>query len=47
MNDMLVPWKYEITTATGEHYLNYFQCIEAIKLELHYQVFMEAKKNKA
>ena len=34
MSDMLVPWMYEIKSVTGEKHLHYFECLEAIKLEL-------------
>ncbi len=42
MSEMIVPWGYEIKTLTGEQYLHYFQCLEAIKLELYYKIFIEA-----
>jgi hypothetical protein len=39
MNEMLVPWMYEVKTVSGEQYLDYFNCIEAIKLEFSFQIF--------
>ena len=43
---MLVPWKYEVKTVTGNQFLEYFQCLEAIKLEISYRFFLEVMKNK-
>ncbi len=47
MSDMVVSWKYEIMTVTGEQYFAYFQCLEAIKLEISFQFFLHAMKYKA
>ena len=47
MSNMLVSWKYEIKTLTGQQYFEYFQCLEAIKLEISYQVFLKALKYKS
>ena len=46
MSEMIVSWKYEIKTVTGEQFLEYFQCLEAIKLEISYRFFLVALKNK-
>ena len=47
MSDMVVSWKYEIKTVTGEQYFEYFQCLEAIKLEISFQFYLHAMKYKA
>ena len=46
MSEMVVPWLYEIESISGEQFLHYFQCLEAIKLELYYQVYLEAMKKR-
>ena len=46
MSEMIVSWKYEIETITGELILEFFECFDSIKLELSYQVFLHAMKNK-
>ena len=46
MSDMVVFWKYEIKTITGEQYFEYFQCLEAIKLEISFQFYLHAMKYK-
>ena len=47
MSEMVVSWKYEIKTITGEQYFAYFQCLEAIKLEISFQFYLHAMKYKA
>ena len=44
MSDMVVSWKYEIKTVTGEQYCACFQCLEAIKLEISFQFFLHSMK---
>ena len=46
MSEMIVPWKYEVKTVGCEKFLEYFQCLEAIKLEISYRFFLFAMKNK-
>ena len=46
MSEILVSQKYVIITAEGLENFFLFQCIECIKLELGYQVFLSAMKNK-
>ncbi len=46
MSEMVIPWLYEIENVSGEQFFHYFQCLEAIKLELYYQVYIEAIKKR-
>ena len=46
MSEMIVSWKYVIITDEGLENLFLFQCIDSIKLELNYQVFMYLMKSK-
>ena len=43
---MIVSWKYVIITDTGLEKDFLFQCIDSIKLELGYQVFLHLMKSK-
>ena len=46
MSDFKVSWKYEIINLNREKRWELFQCDDCIKLELNYQVFLEAIKSK-
>ena len=46
MSKMIVSWKYVIITDEGLENLFLFQCIDSIKLELSYQVFLYLMKSK-
>ena len=46
MSEILVSWKYVIITAEGLENFFLFQCIDCIKLELGYQVFLHFMKSK-
>ncbi len=46
MNEMIVSWKYVILTDIGLEKFLLFQCIDSIKLELAYQVFLHLMKTK-
>ena len=47
MSEMLVSWKYLINTDFGLEKSILFQCIDCIKLELSYQVFLQTIRFKA
>ena len=47
MSEMIVSWKYVIITEKGLEKFFLFQCIDSIKLELSYQVFLHLIKSKA
>ena len=46
MSEMIVSWKYVIITDKGLEKDFLFQCIDSIKLELTYQVFLHLIKSK-
>jgi hypothetical protein len=46
MSEMIVSWKYVIITDKGLEKDFLFQCIDSIKLELSYQVFLHLMKSK-
>ena len=46
MSEMIVSWKYVIITDKGLEKFLLFQCIDSIKLELTYQVFLHLMKSK-
>ncbi len=46
MTEMIVSWKYVIVTDKGLEKDFLFQCIDSIKLELSYQVFLHLMKLK-
>ena len=46
MSEMIVSWKYVLITDIGEEKFHLFQCIDSIKLELTYQVFLHLMKTK-
>ena len=46
MTQMIVSWKYVIITDKGLEKEFLFQCIDSIKLELSYQVFLRLMKSK-
>ena len=46
MTQMIVSWKYFIITDKGLEKEFLFQCIDSIKLELSYQVFLHLMKLK-
>ncbi len=46
LSDMIVSWKYVIITEEGLKSLFSFQCIDTIKLELSYQVYLHFMKSK-
>jgi hypothetical protein len=46
MSEMIVSWKYVIITDKGLEKDFLFQCIDSIKLELNYQVFLHLMKLK-
>ena len=46
MSEMIVSWKYVIITDIGIEKLYLFECIDSIKLELSYQVFLHMMKSK-
>ena len=46
MSEMLVSWKYIIITDFGLNKFIIFPCIDSIKLELSYQVYLHFMKSK-
>ena len=46
MSEMIVSWKYIIVNDKGLETKNLFECIDAIKLELNYQVYLYLMKSK-
>ena len=46
MSEMIVSWKYVFITVSGSEKLILFQCIDSIKIELSYQVFLHLMKSK-
>ena len=46
MSQMIVSWKYEFINDVGLKKLILFQCIDSIKLELSYQVFLDFIKSR-
>ncbi len=46
MTQMIVSWKYVIITDKGIEKEFLFKCIDSIKLELTYQVFLNLMKSK-
>ena len=47
MSKMIVSWKYLIIDDKGVEKFFLFECIDSIKLELSYQVFLHLIKSKA
>ena len=45
MSEMIVSWKYVFITDIGLKKILLFQCIDSIKLELSYQVFLHLMKS--
>ena len=45
MSEMIVSWKYIIVAEKGLEKFLLFQCIDSIKLELSYQVFLHLIKS--
>ena len=46
MNEMIVSWRFIIINDIGIENFFLFQCIDCIKLELSYQVFLQVIKSK-
>ena len=44
MSEMIVSWKYKIITDEGIEKFHLFPCIDSIKLELNYQIFLHLSK---
>lgn len=47
LSEMVVSWRYIIISDTGLEKAYLFQCIDAIKLELTYQTFLNFNKNES